>query len=468
MPLNSSKIAKIIPFAVGAAGILLLGLWVSSTRPAIKSREPGMDQSDNVAGGGSGGKSEGKLVKGTGTAAELPGDWPAFRGPNGDNISTETTPALAKAWPAGGPPVLWKIDVGEGFAGAAIHQGRVYLMDYDRENQADAFRCLSLADGREIWRYTYPVKIKRNHGMSRTIPCVSDKYAIALGPKCHLTCLDPVTGELKWKLNLATEFNVEIPQWYAGQCPRMEGDRLILGIGGSALVAALDCATGKVIWKTPNPEKWQMTHSTVAPMDLAGRKLYLYCGSRGVVGVAAEDGKLLWDTTEWKISIANIPTPLPVGDGRVFLCGGYNAGSMMLQLNEKDGKLAPETLFRLKPAVFGSTQQTPILYQGHLFGVRPDGQLVCLGLNGKPVWESGAANRFGIGNGPYLLAQGMLYVLDDEGTLSLIEASTTAFKPLAKAKILQGPDAWGPMALAGGRLILRDLNQLACLNVAEK
>ena len=138
----------------------------------------------------------------------------------------------------------------------------------------------------------------------------------------------------------------------------------------------------------------------------------------------------------------------------------------MLQLKESEGKVAVETLFRLKPTVFGATQQTPILYQNHIVGVRADGQLVCLDLSGKPTWESGAAHRFG--SGPYLLNQDLLFVLNEEGVLTLTEASTTGYKQLAQSKVLAGPDAWGPMALADGRLIVRDVGQMVCLDVTGK
>jgi outer membrane protein assembly factor BamB len=98
--------------------------------------------------------------------------------------------------------------------------------------------------------------------------------------------------------------------------------------------------------------------------------------------------------------------------------------------------------------------------------VRPDWQLVCLDLAGKPIWTSGNAHKFG--TGPYMMAQGMIYLLDDDGTLTLAEATLDGYKQLSQAKVLQGHDAWGPMALAGSRLIVRDLNQMACLDVGAK
>jgi len=449
-----------IPAGVGLAGAAAIAFWLLSPPPAVVERVPGLDNESNAATAAD--SWEGKLVKGPGQPADIPGSWPQFRGPNRDNICTDPTP-LARSWPESGPKVLWEVDVGEGFAAPAVWNGRVYLMDYDRENQADALRCLSLADGREIWRYTYPVRIKRDHGMSRTIPAVTEQCVIALGPKCHLIAVNPLSGELLWKKNLVKEYDVEVPPWYAGQCPLIDNGRLILGTGGKHLLVALDALTGKLIWATPNTNRWQMTHSSVAVTEFKGRRIYVYCASGGVAGVAASDGQLLWQTPEWRISIANVPTPLPVGDGRIFLSGGYNAGSMMLQMKEKDGGVAVETLFRLKASVFGATQQTPIFHLNHIFGVRPDGQLVCLDLNGQIIWESGPANKFG--SGPFLIAHDLFYLMNDEGVLTMAEVSTSGYKQLARAKVLSGHDSWGPMALVNGRLLVRDTGKLACLLV---
>jgi outer membrane protein assembly factor BamB len=461
-------IAKIMPAGIAFLGCILILLWWFQLGPqeALTKRVPGTDRAAETAlGPGANAKWEGRLIPSNGVPANIPGAWPCFRGPNRDGISVDETP-LAKSWLEGDPKTLWTIDVGEGFAGAVIWNGRVFMLDYDQPRQADALRCLSLADGREIWRYTYPVKVKRSHGMSRTVPSVTDKHVVSLGPKCHVICVDSTSGELQWVLNLVREFNAEVPPWYAGQCPLIDGERVVLAPAGDALLIAVDVATGKVIWRSPNPNRWQMTHSSVVPLEFNGRRMYVYCASGGVAGISAADGTILWENFDWKISIANVPSPVPLSDGRIFLSGGYNAGSMMLQLEEMDDQLRVKTLFRLKPAVFGATQQTPILYQDHFFGIRPDGQLVCLTLDGKTVWESGANRRFG--SGPFLIAQGLIYALNDSGALALAAATTAGYQQLAQAKILPGPEAWGPMALAGGRLIARDLFKMVCLDVAAK
>ena len=397
------------------------------------------------------------------TALPLTGSWPQFRGPQRNNVAVYDQP-LARQWPAGGPPPLWRIPVGEGHAGAAIHQGRVYLVDYDRERQEDAIRCLSLADGRDIWRYSYPVKVKRNHGMSRTVPAVNDQYLVTLGPKCHVHCLEALTGRLIWKHDLVREFGSVVPPWYAGQCPLIDGDLAILAPGGEPLVMALELATGREVWRTPNPGGWQMTHSSIVPAELGGVRQYLYCGSLGVVGVAAADGRTLWRWPEWKIS-TTVPSPVPVGSDRVFFTGGYGAGSQMVRLVAREQGFAVEELYRRPPTVFSADQQTPILYHDHLYAVLPDGRLACMDLQGTVVWTSPSGVTFGLG--PLLVINDLLFVLQDQKCeLVMVEASPVAYRELARAKVLGGHDAWAPMAFADGRLILRDLTEMVCLDLS--
>jgi outer membrane protein assembly factor BamB len=425
-----------------------------------------------VAGSDGGGEAGGgsPLEKATlktsgGTAADLPGAWPCFRGAGRDGISTEDV-KLAESWAAGEPKPLWALDVGEGYAGAAVLDGRVYLMDYDRDAQSDSLRCLSLADGNEIWRFSYPLAVKRNHGMSRTVPAVTKDFVVSLGPKCHVSCLDAVTGKFHWGIDLVRDYGSDVPAWYAGQCPLIDGDRVILAPSGSSLMIAVELATGKVLWKTPNPRGWKMTHVSITPMEIAGRKTYVYCGHRGVAGVAANDGSLLWETPDWRISIATVASPVPVSNNRIFLSGGYEAGSMMLEVAEEGGKWQAKPVFRLDADTFGATQQTPVFHDGHLYGVRPDGELVCLDLQGKVVWTSGTSHRFGLG--PFMVADGKILVMDDTGGLTMAKASPEGFQLLAQAKVLDGHDSWGPMAIAGGRLIVRDLTRMVCLDLVKK
>jgi outer membrane protein assembly factor BamB len=461
-----SKNALALPLLAAVLAVAaLMFWWWNQGEDSVSERLPGADQPPGADGAAAVNPVlAGKLIQGQAQPPNLPGLWPQFRGTDRDGISPETTP-LARSWQATGPRPLWAVDCGEGYAGVAIREGRVYLMDYDRDKKQNALRCLSLADGGEIWRFAYTMPVKRNHGMTRTVPAVTDKYVVAMDPKCHVLCLDAATGELRWGLNLVREFGSTIPPWYAGQCPLIDGKSVILAPGGhDALLAAVDLETGKTFWRAPNPHDWKMTHSSVMPMEFAGRRFYVYCGSGGVAGISAQDGTLLWETSAWKISIATVPSPLVLDGGRIFLAGGYNAGCLLLQLEDQGGKLTPKTVWKLGPEVFGATQQTPLFHDGHIFGTRPNGQFVCLGLDGKVLWASPAVDSFG--RSPFLLADGLLFVMNEDGKLSLMEYSTARYNLLAQARVLQGGEAWGPMALAGGRLLVRDFTHLVCLDVA--
>lgn len=467
MPASQLVITRLLPAAFAcAAGAALVLLWHTHVpAAAVPVRVPAAGPQGAAAAGPAPFDELGKLTTADGTPADLPGAWPWFRGPNRDGISPEAAP-LADAWGPGEPRRLWSVEAGEGHAGAAVRNGRVYLLDYDRKAGADALRCLSLADGREIWRFSYPVAVKRNHGMSRTVPAVTDRHVVALGPLCHVTCLDAETGEFQWGLDLVRDHGTTVPPWYAGQCPLVDGDRVILAPAGAALMMAVELASGKILWQTPNPRGWKMTHASITAADLDGRKSYIYCGHRGVAGVAADDGSLLWETDAWKISIATVASPVAMPGRRVFLSGGYNAGSMMLELASEGGKWRAEPLFRLDPDTFGATQQTPVLHDGHLYGVRPNGELACLDPDGTVRWTSGMAHRFGLG--PFLIADAKVLVMDDHGELTMAAADPAGFRLLARAKVLDGHDSWGPMALAGGRLIVRDLTTVACLDLRRQ
>ncbi len=451
-----------VPAVVAVAGIGLLVLWFCAPSGYdLQARVPQEDREvlKRV-------KPEvGDPQPGSGQPSDISATWPRFRGSDLDAISKENV-ALADKWPEGGPKQLWSLDLGEGYAGAAVADGCVYVLDYDQDLQADTMRCLSLDDGAEIWRNSYPVVIKRFHGMSRTVPTIVAGRVVSFGPKNHVVCWDAKTGHAHWIVDLVLQYGATTPEWYAGQCPLVEDDRVILAPGGETLLVALDLATGEPVWKSPNPRRWLQTHVSIMPMELAGRWMYVYCGSGGVAGIAADDGSLLWETTDWRISIATCSSPLVLPKGKIFLSGGYAAGAVMLQIKEENGAFVAETLYRLDFEQFGSTQQTPIYYEGHIYGVRPDEQLVCLDPDGNEVWASGSRHKFGIG--PYMIAGGMIYVMDNFGLLTLAEATPDGYQQLSQAQVLDGHDAWGPMALVAGRLMVRDLERMVCLDVAEQ
>lgn len=392
-------------------------------------------------------------------------NWPQFRGPDRNAISQET--GLSRHWPDAGPKVLWSVDVCAGYAAPAVYDGRVYFNDYDRDAKEWQVRCVSLADGKEQWRYSYKKRIRSNHGITRTMPAVDGKYVFSLDPKCMLHCLDAESGSELWQKNLVREYHTTIPPWYAGQCPLIEPDRVIIAPGGDAIVVALDKASGETIWATPNPDGFAMSHVSLMPAVIDGVKQYIYNTLKGPLGVSAEDGKLLWHFP-WKFNVAVPVSPVVIGDGRIFLSSCYEAETVMIRVKRTDDRFTAEKLFSLSPNEWNSETHTPIVFQDHLFAVgkKRRGLFTCLDLEGNQVWTSRGKASFGLGS--YIMADGMFFVLEGStGMLRLLDANTSEYRELGSAQILGGHDVWAPMALSDGKLLIRDLTKMVCVEVSK-
>lgn len=415
----------------------------------------------------------------------IAGNWPRFRGVDFNNISKDTTP-LAETWDTAGPDIIWRTTLGEGYAGPAVHNGRVYLLDYNEKKKADMLRCFSLFSGKELWRRWYYVNLKRNHGYSRTIPAVTEKYVVSIGPRSHVMCLDPLNGNLLWTIDLEKEYGIPgkekgriTPDFYTGQCPMIDNDVAVIAPGGKALMIGVDCATGKVIWKTPNPDTLRMSHGSIIPMIIYGKRMYVYNAVGGVCGVSAEGddiGKLMWKTTEWSPA-TTAASPLLLDNNEIAVFGSYGAGGARIKINaEGSGYSASISEQHKATNGLSSDQQTPIIVGDYIWSMLPENagplkkQLVCYHKSDllTPVWSSGKENRFGRGLGPYIVSGDKMYLLDDDGKLYLFGMQNKSVTLLASHKILNGIEAWGPMAIAANYLIMRDARNLLCLNIGIK
>ena len=412
---------------------------------------------------------------GDGKTGQL-GEWLRFRGSDFSNIVTQDV-RLADHWPEAGPKRLWSIDLGEGHAAAVVSSGRVYLLDYDETTKADLLRCISLASGKEIWQRGYKIHVKRNHGMSRTIPAINTQYVVTIGPRCHVMCVDALSGDFKWGLDLEKDFGTKVPLWYTGQCPVIDNNVAVIApVGDEILMMGVDCDNGKIVWQTPNVDKWQMSHSSIMLATISGKRMYVYCALGGMVGLSAENddlGKVLWKTTEWKHKVT-APSPVVMNNGLVMISGGYGAGSMLFKVEKSGSNFTVKALQTVKTIEgVASEQQTPIYYKNHIFSILPKDagvlrrEFVCCKENDLTsiAWSSGKVNRFGLG--PYILADKKFYILNDNGVLTMIKASLEKYEQLGQAQVLSGHDAWGPIALVGTKMLLRDSKSMVCIDVGE-
>ena len=483
--LSQLKKRTFLVAAVVSVFAIVLFWWLVKGQPLdLNERVPGMDDRPKMEA-----KSDSVFIgQFFDTLSDIDevvaGDWPRFRGSDLDNISKDQTP-LAESWDTSGPAIMWRATLGEGYAGPAVHNGRVYLLDYNERKKADALRCFSLSSGKELWRRWYYVDLKRNHGYSRTIPAVTDKYAVTIGPRSHVMCVDPVNGKMLWSHDLEKEFGIPgtekgriTPDFYTGQCPLIDDDVAVLAPGGKALMAGVDCATGKIIWQTPNPDSLRMSHSSIIPMVIHGKRMYVYNAVGGVCGVSAEKadiGKLMWITKEWSPA-TTAASPLFLGNNEIAVFGSYGAGGACISIT-LTGSAYSATVKEQHKATNGlaSDQQTPIIIGNFIWSVLPENagalkkQLVCYKKTDllTAVWSSGKENRFGRGLGPYIVSGDKLYLLDDDGNLYFYKILESKVLLITSHKILKGVEAWGPMAIAGKYLIMRDSRNLLCLNIGK-
>ncbi|MEI8122484.1 MAG: PQQ-binding-like beta-propeller repeat protein [bacterium] len=416
-------------------------------------------------------------------------DWPQFLGPDRNGTSPET--GLARSWPPGGPKVLWTVSLGQGFGGAAVRAGRVYVLDREGATQ-DILRCFDLEQGKELWRFAYDAPGKVDFGGSRTVPAVDDRFVFISGPFGQFHCLDLKTQTVVWKTNLVKEFDGKIPMWGLSQNPLlMENLVIVAPQGRKAGIVAFDKATGRLVWKSPFFEEmmapgWSGSYASPMPVILGGVQQILFATSQSgdgknappgrVFGVSAQDGSVLWSHEGWRCPLTIVSPMSPVQD-HVFLTGAYDAGSWMLKIEKSGSKFTVAEVF--KTLECGSIMQQPILYNGHLY-VISNGQerregLMCLSIDGKVLWHTtnskfvskAAAGLPNFDAGNLLLADGLLFILDGKtGDLRLVGPNPQGYKELAVLPaVLSGKQIWAPMALADGRLIIRDQTQMKCLDV---
>jgi outer membrane protein assembly factor BamB len=481
----TDKKFKVILALVAVLSAIVLFWWLFIARPYnLTERIPGMDERPKMEA-----RSDSVIIGEffdtlSSMDAVAEGDWPRFRGIDIDNISKDPAP-LAETWDTSGPAIIWKTSLGEGYAGPAVHNGRVYLLDYNERKKADALRCFSLSSGKELWRRWYYVDLKRNHGYSRTIPAVTDKFVVTIGPRSHVMCVEPVSGQMLWSIDLEKEFGIPgtekgriTPDFYSGQCPLIDDNVAVIAPGGKALMIGVDCATGKIVWQTPNPDSLRMSHSSIIPMVIHGKRMYVYNAVGGVCGVSAEKpdlGKMLWTTTEWSPA-TTAASPLLLGKNEIAVFGSYGAGGARLVISSTGSAFKASVMEQHKATNgLASDQQTPVIIGNFIWSVMPENagtlkkQLVCYSKTDlmKPVWSSGKENRYGRGLGPYIVSGDKLFLLDDDGMLYYFRMQESKVTLIASHKILKGIEAWGPMAIAGKYLIMRDARNLLCLNIGK-
>ncbi len=427
-------------------------------------------------------------------------DWPQYLGPDRNGISPQKD--LLRSWPETGPEVLWKVDVGIGYGGPVVKDGKVYLLDRD-DKVGDKMRCLDLNTGEELWTFEYDAVGEVMFPGSRSVPVVEDKYVYSCGPYGDLYCIDIESHKPVWQANVWTDFGGEIPEggrpgfgggegafptWAISQCPLIYGDLLILASQApEAGVVAYDKNSGELKWKTDNLGPTGYVSPAIAKIDGNDHLVMVTASSGGrggqelkpgnVVGINPLSGEILWEFNNWVCRIP-VPSAVDAGDNKLLITGGYELGALMIQVEKKaDGTYGTTELFRTEE--FGDQTKTPLFYEGYFYAEygtnnKRDG-LSCMNIDGEIMWKTKREPDFN--KGSILIADGLMLATDGAKMLYLIEPDPTAYKPVASAELLTEPEAggggrfgtqnWAPIALADGKLLIRDQSQMLCVKVAE-
>lgn len=278
------------------------------------------------------------LVLGTSLALGAPADWPQWRGPNRDGVSPET--GLLKEWPAEGPALAWKMTgLGKGLSSVTITGGKLFTMA--GRKGAQYIVCIDPATQKELWA----TKIGDKGGDPRCTPTVADGLVYGVSTEGDLACVEAATGREVWRKSFAGDFGGRMmSSWQYSESPLVDGEKLIVTPGGKgAALVALDRKTGATIWKTELPNIGTRGtdgagYTGAVISNAGGVRQYVQLLGRGLVGVNAADGKLLWSYNRIANGTANIPTPL-AWDDYVFCSTGYGTGAALLKIV----KAAPAT-----------------------------------------------------------------------------------------------------------------------------
>ena len=393
-------------------------------------------------------------------------DWPRYLGPNGNAVSKEK--GLKRSWDENGPEILWTFPLTEGFGGPAVSEGKVYI--YDRvENEKNVLRCLDITNGNEEWTFTYDVTGKISYNGSRSIPTIDGSRIYVCDPFGNFHCLDKNTHKVIWHKNIWTDFGgTELPRWGIAQHPQIYNDLVIVASQAeNAGVVAYEKQTGEIRWKT-EPLPGKPGYVTPKLVKIGQEDHLVMISALGTVrGFNPKTGKKLWSYDGWQCKIP-IPNVTEIGDGRLFITGGYDAGSAMIMIKKVNPGYQVEELF--KTTEFGTHVHPAILYKGHLYGhcttnTTKDG-LVCMDLKGTVKWKTKSSPNFD--KGGFILADDMLISMDGtKGNLYLIEPTPVEFKPLSTAKLLDTTMCWAPLTLSNGKLLIRDQKQMKCIQLKK-
>jgi len=381
-------------------------------------------------------------------AANQDSFWPQFHGPNRDNLSTEK--GLLKKWPEKGPALLWRSQgLGHGYSSVSIASGMIYTAGSIEKDTV--ITALNL-DGKVLWQVKNGKAWTGDHPGTRGTPTIDGGRLFHQSPLGNLLCLEAKTGDRIWEFNILEKFQSKIATWAMAESLLVDGEHLICCPGGpQTCMVALNKKTGSVVWKAPSTEELA-GYASPALIEYQGMRIVITLTSKGMIGVNADTGELLWHVKHKSYADENVMMPI-FHDGHVFI-STLKAGSVKWKINVKDGKVSLEEVWRTQE--LDNHHGGVLLVNGNLYGTstfRNRNLWICLD------WETGR-NKYmdkGVGKGSLTYADGMLYTLSIDGVMGLVRPIPMGHELVSSFKIPEGGkgNSWAHPVVCGGRLYIR-------------
>ena len=392
-------------------------------------------------------------------------DWPQWRGPNRDGISSEA--GLLPQWPPTGPPQLWmREDIGSGFSAPAVVGDRLYLLAND-DLESEFIRALSAVDGNTMWSVRLG-RVGPNDGpprpAARSTPTVVGEWIYALGSDGDLVCLAREDGRVRWRINLRAQFNGRPGSWAYAESPRVDNGRVVVTPGGAATMVALNAATGEMLWTSAAPAADRAAYSSMSLASIAGRSVYVQFVESALIGVDAETGAFLWRYDKANRERAKVATPVTRGD--LVYTASAPIGGALLKLETGATGITAREIYNVRglPNSIGGS----VVVDGTLYGTTVDGLVAVNFETGEVKWRHES-----IGPASVLYADGRLYLHGENGDVALIAASADVYRELgrftpARRPLIRGDQAWVYPVVSGGRLFIREHGTLWAFDVRTR
>lgn len=441
----------------GGLAVFLAGGCSSANSTAKPPASPPPSSSSAAPAGAPTGAPAGTVDSSPATAASSPPAssaervWPAWLGPERNSISRET--GWLANWPANGPPIAWRTQIGIGFSAVSVVPGHLIAMGH-RQGR-DVVQCLDPLSGDKLWEHAYTCELvdSLHEGGPGATATIADGEVYTLSREGHLHCLELATGKVRWLREFKKELGAVQPDWGFTSSPYLVGSQVIVDVG---YVVAVDRQSGQIAWKS---DQYRAGYGTAVAFENAGRKLLAVFNNDGLLVLGQDGRKVAFYPLESQYATTST-TPIVVED-TIFVSVGYRGGSTLLRL--KENVLEPVYSTKEMANHFNNC----VLWNGHLYGfdgnshVSSQVRLVCIDFaTGQVKWH-----QRGFGCGSLMAADGKLIVLGDEGTLATVAADPTGYKEISRAKVLDGR-CWTMPVLVNGRIYCRNAaGDLVCLDV---